>query len=81
MAPSLRLIRRWPKAFALVPSELTGHVLLQIEKEAKRLIRAIDKNGDGNIAMDEFRKHYESKAEKARKFAANQAKKNASPSK
>ena len=56
-------------------------MLLQIEKEAKRLIRAIDKNGDGNIAMDEFRKHYETKAAKARKFAANQAKKNASPSK
>merc|ERR1712086_342773 len=53
----------------------------EIEKEAKRLIRAIDKNGDGNIAMDEFRKHYETKAAKARKFAANQAKKNASPSK
>merc|ERR1711865_518070 len=53
----------------------------EIEKEAKRLIRAIDKNGDGNIAMDEFRKHYETKAQKARKFAANQAKKNASPSK
>jgi Ca2+-binding EF-hand superfamily protein len=39
----------------------------QIDKETTRLIKRIDKNGDGHISMSEFKDHYEARAAKAAK--------------
>ena len=43
--------------------------------EAKKLIRKLDKNGDGKIGIEEFQEFFEKKAKQAAKFAAAMNKK------
>ena len=43
--------------------------------EANKLIRKLDKNGDGKIGIEEFQEFFEKKAKQAAKFAATMKKK------
>jgi Ca2+-binding EF-hand superfamily protein len=46
----------------------------QLDQETSKLVNRIDANGDGRISIEEFKEHFEARAAKAAKFAANQAK-------
>eukprot|EP00658_Telonema_sp_P-2_P024520 TRINITY_DN19856_c0_g1_i4.p1 TRINITY_DN19856_c0_g1~~TRINITY_DN19856_c0_g1_i4.p1 ORF type:complete len:176 (-),score=71.01 TRINITY_DN19856_c0_g1_i4:255-782(-) len=47
----------------------------QVEIEAGKLVRKLEKDGDDGISFDEFVQYFELKAKQAKKFAAAKAKK------